>query len=53
MKRNKFEKKLVLSKKTITNLGNNEMRKLEGGISAIICTAPYRTCYTFCCPVEP
>lgn len=31
MKKKKFNKKLVLNKRTITNLGNGEMRILNGG----------------------
>jgi natural product precursor len=32
MKSKKFEKKLTLNKKTIANLKNEEMKKLQGGI---------------------
>lgn len=50
MKTKKITKKLELNKETITNLGNDEMRKVQGGgvsilfscacsiISCIICT---------------
>ena len=31
MKSKKFEKKLVLNKKTIVNLGNNELGNVKGG----------------------
>jgi hypothetical protein len=31
MKTKKINKKLELNKKTITNLGNDEMRKVQGG----------------------
>lgn len=59
MKTKKFEKKLVLNKKTIANLGNNELgNALGGGIpdptgyTCLVETCPTDcgTCYT--CPTE-
>ena len=46
MKTKTFDKRLVLSKKTITNLDNKEMKSLHGGVGntqLTICTP--RTCY--------
>lgn len=37
MKTKKFSKKLVLSKQTIVNLGNDEMNKLKGGKTVETC----------------
>lgn len=42
MKPTKFEKKLVLNKKTIVNLGNNELGKVKGG-------KPESVVWSFCC----
>lgn len=44
MKLKKFEKKLVLNKKTIADLGNNVLSRVKGGIFP---TFPF----TACCPV--
>ena len=41
MKTKKLEKKLVLNKKTIADLINNEMKKVHGGVSV-------DTCWTDC-----
>jgi hypothetical protein len=34
MKSKNFNKRLVLNKKTVANLGNNEMRDIQGGFFA-------------------
>jgi hypothetical protein len=43
MKAKKFDKKLVLNKKTISDLSNPEMVKVKGGIPR-----PSSNCFTNC-----
>jgi hypothetical protein len=58
MKTKKFDKKLVLNKKTISNLGNGQMKHVYGAaitdveykLTVGIVTPPY-TCYS--CPNCP
>ena len=38
MKSKKFGKKLVLKKRTIAHLGKSEMKKAQGGVTAVACT---------------
>jgi bacteriocin-like protein len=45
MKAKTFSKKLVLNKKTIANLNNNEMKKINGGwIATKPSTGPWKCC---------
>ena len=55
MKTKKFEKKLVLNKKTIAHLGNGELNVAKGGAlvtkegpSCAPCPATNPTCFTVC-----
>ena len=45
MKTKKFNKKLVLNKKTIVNLKNGQMKKVQGGKTYPPCGSP---CTEFC-----
>jgi len=45
MKAKKFDKKLVLNKKTISDLSNLEMVKVKGGIHR---PPTYSNCFTNC-----
>jgi hypothetical protein len=40
MKTKKFSKKLVLNKKTVANLENGEMKKVQGGKTVVSCPCP-------------
>jgi natural product precursor len=40
MKTTKFSKKLVLNKKTVANLENGEMKKVQGGKTVVSCPCP-------------
>jgi hypothetical protein len=55
MKTKKFEKKLVLNKKTVSDLNPTQMSDAQGGISGLptcaACTQPH-TCQTLCCPLQ-
>jgi hypothetical protein len=54
MKKQKLERKLTLSKKTVANLGNREMKEVKGGVDETFnyptCRSMVRTCGTdeFC-----
>jgi len=37
MKNKKLQKKLVLNKKTVSNLGDREMDKVKGGKTELVC----------------
>ncbi|MCI0470841.1 MAG: class I lanthipeptide [Candidatus Aminicenantes bacterium] len=52
MKNKNFNKKLVLNKKTIIDLNNNEMNKLYGGVETQTPTVCRTRCVTNCdtCP---
>lgn len=58
MKKKPFEKKLVLNKKTIAHLGNNEQDTVKGGIatrscqSYCWCTLTDQMCGVTCFPME-
>ena len=49
MKTKRFDKKLVLNKKTIAHLVNGEMKAVEGGVLiTYTCPDTCRTCPTDC-----
>jgi len=51
MKTKRFDKKLVLNKKTIAHLGRGELNAVEGGIECLMTISycpTYRTCPTDC-----
>ncbi len=51
----KFEKKLVLNKKTIAHLGNEEMNLIYGGSFLILTCGCSESCSLvwYCCGTEP
>ena len=49
MKKNKFQKKLILNKNTIVNFDNHSMSKIAGGFLSILGTS----CNQFGCSAEP
>ena len=59
MKTKRFEKKLSLNKKTVSNLSNVEMIDVKGGATQNVCTNPCNTknqCETLpitLCPTSP
>jgi len=53
MKTKKIEKKLVLNRKTITNLDETQLNSVHGGVYTDFCVTVGRTvCVTYCiqCP---
>ncbi len=48
MKTKKFDKKLTLNKKTVTNMSDWEMNQQRGGISLAICTEDWGAGQTSC-----
>jgi natural product precursor len=49
MKSKNFNKKLMLNKKTVANLGSNEMRDIQGGADTCTCktcVSTYLACET-------
>ena len=54
MKTKKFDKKLTLNKKTIADLSNPEMEKIQGGVVSLplsaCCVTEYSKCLTQCVP---
>ena len=60
MKTKKFEKKLLLNKKTISNLSNGQLSDVKGGVLTLntyvtvcSCTIHYDCIYTCAQPKEP
>jgi hypothetical protein len=51
MKAKKFSKKLALNKETISNLKNDEMKGVYGGIKYTMTRCP--SCDTITCPTDP
>jgi hypothetical protein len=48
MKHKKIDKKLLLSKKTIANLGDSHMDALRGGETVLTCPTHLTDCNTRC-----
>lgn len=55
MKTKKIRHKLVLKKKTVSNLNNGQMKSAQGGVSVMVtcqtCANP-NTCNSICCPID-
>ena len=48
MKTKKFDKKLILNKKTVAHLGNSQLDAVKGGIIGNYVAGPLKTLFT--CP---
>ncbi len=50
MKTKKMSKKLVLSKETVSNLGDGQLNRARGGVTAVECETDEPATYCWGCP---